>query len=123
MHPTFWGAACTRVGTSSGRRLASSARSATRAERAPERTEANVATARISVPAAVARLAATDQSNIAQSRWSGKAGTARGRAGREVASGPPVRCARGLADGRDTHDRLVQLDAALGAEALGVAER
>src|SRR3954468_2330953 len=53
-NPTFSVGSSNRVGTSSGRTLASSDSSASRALRLAERTDAKVATARTSVPPAVA---------------------------------------------------------------------
>src|SRR5579871_442498 len=52
--PTFWTGSSSRDGTSSGRSPASNERSATRAARLAERTDANVATPSTSVPPAVA---------------------------------------------------------------------
>src|SRR5581483_232308 len=59
---TFSVASSRRVGIKIGRRPASSARSATLAERFADLIAENVATARTSVPSAVATLASVDQS-------------------------------------------------------------
>lgn len=55
MNPTLSGASSTLEGTSKGRIPASNDSSATRAARLVERTDANVAHAKTSVPAAVAK--------------------------------------------------------------------
>ena len=60
--PTFCDSSCNRDGISSGRWVASSDRSARRDERLAERTDANVAPARTSVPPAVARAEIVTQS-------------------------------------------------------------
>src|SRR5437763_15073735 len=62
MNATFWGASSRRAGSSSGRSPTRSERSATRAARFAERTEAKVASARMSVPPAVASAEIVTQS-------------------------------------------------------------
>ena len=62
-NPTFTAESSRRDGASSGRRLASSERSAILAVRAPERTEANVASASTRVAAAVAMPDTATQSS------------------------------------------------------------
>ena len=64
MKPTFSGWSVMRVGTSTGRMPASSARSVTRADRLADRTDANVASASTRVPPAVASEATVAQSVI-----------------------------------------------------------
>src|SRR5262245_49825125 len=61
---TFWAGSWSRLGTSNGRTPASRASSATRAARLAERTDAKVAAASTSVPAAVASEATVGQSAI-----------------------------------------------------------
>jgi hypothetical protein len=56
-YPTFWGRSCGRALNRTGRRPTFNACSDARAARFAERVEANVATARISVPPAVAKEA------------------------------------------------------------------
>ena len=63
-HRILSGGSSGRVGRSSGRRPASRLRSAVRAARLAERTEAKVAAASTSVPAAVASEAIVGQSAI-----------------------------------------------------------
>src|SRR5262245_33656708 len=65
-----WSGSVRRDCTSTGRRCSWSATSAIRAERLAERTEANVATARTSVPPAVASEEIVTQSAISPSRRS-----------------------------------------------------
>src|SRR3954447_24636290 len=64
MKPTFWSTSSNRDGISSGRRLASTEISATRAARFADLTDANVAAARTSVPPAVASDEMVTQSAI-----------------------------------------------------------
>src|SRR5215468_3621040 len=61
-HPTFCSGSCKRELRNNGRSPASSDRSAVRAARLADRTDANVAAARTSVPAAVASDAIVGQS-------------------------------------------------------------
>lgn len=70
---TRWGASSSRDGASTGRRPTRNDRSAIRAARLAERTEANVAMARTRVPAAVASEATVDQS-MAAAAVTGQAG-------------------------------------------------
>src|SRR4051812_41216539 len=65
--PTFSGGSSRREGTRTGRIPASNARSVARAARLPDRTDANVAAASTSVPAAVPSSATVDSSAIDRS--------------------------------------------------------
>lgn len=68
MKPIFWAGSSMRECARTGRRCSWSASSATRAERLAERTEANVAIARTSVPPAVPSEEIVTQSAIAGQR-------------------------------------------------------
>src|SRR5438270_8370539 len=69
--PTFSGGSSSRDGTKTGRMPASKARSVALAARWLERTDANVAAASTSVPAAVPSSATVDSSAIHRSYGSG----------------------------------------------------